>query len=465
MVWAEALQGAVLLVLVAALALFARERSQRSTRDERSIGTIFSNPYLRLMAILAMLLIVLIYDGTEAGWIPGAVVLIVGATVAGADFVLLLVALIKGDKRTSENFVREHYALETRRLDLEAATQVVSVGRRQPFPPLAPAQDGSDDAFTVIREQAATDVIGLLDARTAATQEVRVAIVSAGMDPRLVRHPLFGGRVETHNVTTSTPTEQGMAITASNAALIAATVPGARLLAVQVFDDRLQSRASWLLAGVQAALAWDARVVLLDFGVPVAALDDDSGPLVDLLRTPHPEVVWVAPAGNDGTATAAWPGVERSVLGVAALDETGVLASFSNRGAGVELAAPGTGVLSLHGVAGDGVALAPWVGTSIAAGLATSALACLLATVPGVPAQRALDLLVTTGRDVPAANGIRELQVAAALGALLAERPQSPPPPAPRTEPNHGGHGGHGEHGGTGGHGGTGRTGVPNRRA
>jgi thermitase len=56
--------------------------------------------------------------------------------------------------------------------------------------------------------------------------------------------------------------------------------------------------------------------------------------------------VIVAAAGNDGDATVEYPSGYPQVVSVAAVDDTGARASFSNANAKVEIAAPGVGVLS-----------------------------------------------------------------------------------------------------------------------
>lgn len=112
MTWTETLQAVVIGLVVISVALFTWDRSRDPPSEQRSISQIFSNPYLRVLTILLMVLIVL-RAGDGEGWgLPAVVVLIIGTTVAGADFILLLVALLKGQ----ETFIKEHFALERERL-------------------------------------------------------------------------------------------------------------------------------------------------------------------------------------------------------------------------------------------------------------------------------------------------------------------------------------------------------------
>ncbi|OVE81152.1 hypothetical protein BVY03_04495 [bacterium K02(2017)] len=57
-------------------------------------------------------------------------------------------------------------------------------------------------------------------------------------------------------------------------------------------------------------------------------------------------VLSIAAAGNDGNTRKSYPASYNSVVSVAAIDQNSQLASFSQRNAAVELAAPGVGILS-----------------------------------------------------------------------------------------------------------------------
>ena len=57
-------------------------------------------------------------------------------------------------------------------------------------------------------------------------------------------------------------------------------------------------------------------------------------------------VILVAAAGNDGFSEVSFPARYDSVIGVTALSPDGRVADFSNFGDGVDLAAPGVGIVS-----------------------------------------------------------------------------------------------------------------------
>jgi subtilisin family serine protease len=71
----------------------------------------------------------------------------------------------------------------------------------------------------------------------------------------------------------------------------------------------------------------------------------------------------IAAAGNDGNSRVSYPAGYASVISVAAVDESNVVASFSQYNSDVEIAAPGVGVLSTVPV-GSGLAATVTVGST-----------------------------------------------------------------------------------------------------
>ena len=90
----------------------------------------------------------------------------------------------------------------------------------------------------------------------------------------------------------------------------------------------------------------------------------------------------VAAAGNGGISTLDYPARLPNVVSVAAIDETGRKASFSNYGSGLDLAAPGTTIFTLGG--GTNSQLHTLQGTSFAAPFVSAAAALLLSVDPNL---------------------------------------------------------------------------------
>jgi subtilisin family serine protease len=144
-----------------------------------------------------------------------------------------------------------------------------------------------------------------------------------------------------------------------------------------------------------------------------ADADDDAVTLGDKARCAgFGGAVVIAAAGNRASEHQEYPAAEPStaLLSVAASDSSGWLASFSNRGGWVELAAPGEGITST--VPGGGYAT--WSGTSMAAPLASGAAALLRATDWNLPADKLLQRLRDSG-DKLCGTGMKALDIAAAL--------------------------------------------------
>jgi thermitase len=132
-------------------------------------------------------------------------------------------------------------------------------------------------------------------------------------------------------------------------------------------------------------------------------------------------VVIVAAAGNRGSITPEYPAAERvsELLAVAASTEADTLAIFSNRGAWVDLAAPGERILSSV----PGGEYGTWSGTSMAAPLVAGVAALVRARNSSLTAAQVAGRIVRAavrvcGQDAP------RLDAAAAVAGRLA-RPGS----------------------------------------
>jgi subtilisin family serine protease len=128
---------------------------------------------------------------------------------------------------------------------------------------------------------------------------------------------------------------------ANNGQGMAGVAWGARVMAVKVLDQDGQGWYSDIAAGITYAADNGARIIVLSLG--------GAAPSATLCAAA--EYAWrkgcllVAATGNSGGAVL-YPAACEHVLGVAATDERDAHAAFANRGAQVDLAAPGVSVLS-----------------------------------------------------------------------------------------------------------------------
>lgn len=150
-------------------------------------------------------------------------------------------------------------------------------------------------------------------------------------------------------------------------------LPEARILAIDIFSDAAGDERADVVHLVQAI------DLLLQRGIRIANLSlagPENRVLSDMLRTASDEgMLIVAAAGNDGPrAEPAWPAAAETALAVTAVDGNGSIYRRAQRGAHLDIAAPGVDVWSAASVRG----VKPRTGTSYAAPFATAAAAVLL---------------------------------------------------------------------------------------
>jgi len=138
---------------------------------------------------------------------------------------------------------------------------------------------------------------------------------------------------------------------ADNNAGIAGVAPEAEIMAVRVLDGDGTGSTAGIAAGIGYAADHGANVINMSLSAPAGSGDKAMADAVEAAGTDSNVVVVVA-AGNHGADVAAEPESpcvlpQSNLICVAALNQKGTLASFSNYGAqSVDLAAPGTGTLS-----------------------------------------------------------------------------------------------------------------------
>jgi subtilisin family serine protease len=245
---------------------------------------------------------------------------------------------------------------------------------------------------------------------------VDVAVLDTGVDDG---HPALAGQVTAQaNFSDEPSAADGNGHGTHVASLVAGTgagsdgarqgiAPGADLLAGKVLGDNAEGRASWLIAGMEWAVAQGADVVNLSLGGAPVPTDD---PLVESLErlTAETGTLFVVAAGNRGglgTApfTIETPGSAPSALTVGAVSATDVQAFFSSEGptlAGYRLkpdvTAPGVDILGARAGARDSDLYWPMSGTSQATPIVAGAAALLMQQHPDWSWQRVKAQIVTT---------------------------------------------------------------------
>lgn len=275
---------------------------------------------------------------------------------------------------------------------------------------------------------------------------VTVAVLDTWVD---VSHPDFEGRAQsgadcvaglcragqTRDACDHGTHVAGTVASSSYGAAPEATVLPIRVLRFDEASDECIGEPEDVAAGIRYALARGARVINLSLGADTTGTDD--GPLAEAVGAAAAAgAVVVLSAGNGAVPVADGYGSEALV--VAATTANGSLPAYSQRGGGVDLAAPGgdavdgtcsesTCVTSLFPSGGYAVA----AGTSMSAPMVSGVAALLLAQRPSRSGGDVTELLLGTTRSSDG-GGAGLLDASAALGVTpTVPRPAATPvPPA-----------------------------------
>ncbi|HEY3475095.1 MAG TPA: S8 family serine peptidase [Anaerolineales bacterium] len=279
---------------------------------------------------------------------------------------------------------------------------------------------------------------------------ITVAVLDTGVD---ASHPALAGRlVNGYDFVDldSVPNEEGnheQNVTYGHgthvAGLVALVAPQAKIMPLRVLDEEGNSNI-WVLAEAMAyAVNPDGNLktddgahvinlslsterpthLLADIGQEITCIkqkddddDDDDEKKECLTQNSQKGVVIVASAGNSGSTAPEYPAAEgvSGSLSVGASTPIDSLASFSNYGAWVHIAAPGQDILS--SVPGGEYAF--WSGTSMAAPLVAGEAALVRAVNPRLDAAAIVQRIVNTSFAISGPVP-RRLDAAAALGIPL----------------------------------------------
>jgi subtilisin family serine protease len=251
---------------------------------------------------------------------------------------------------------------------------------------------------------------------------VDIAVLDTGVDES---HPDLSGRVSATGNFTDSPTAEDQFGHGTHVAAIAAgtgagsdgarpgVAPGANLLAGKVLNDDGFGYDSWIIAGMEWAVAEGAEIVNLSLGGGATDGTDPLSQAVNRLSTEH-GTLFVIAAGNDGADYAVGtPGAATTALTVGAVDRADELASFSSRGPRVadnapkpEITAPGVGIVAAR-AAGTGLGTpvdehyTAVSGTSMATPHVAGAAALLAQAHPDWDGAALKDALVSTAQPHP----------------------------------------------------------------
>ena len=233
---------------------------------------------------------------------------------------------------------------------------------------------------------------------------VTVAVIDSGSGP----HPDLDANMEVGRTIIDSIESAGMrdvsdeghgthvagiiAAAADNGVGGAGVAPQVRILPIRTLEPNGEGTARDVSKAVRFAVDAGAKVINLSLG-----RNSEYTPLTSAIQyAVDRNVLVVAAAGNYGADSGpVWPAASDLTLAVTAVDRTNNVTSFDQRGDYIDLAAPGTSILS---TARNDYAFQS--GTSMAAAFVSGAAALLFAAQPSITAAQVRDILQRTATDI-----------------------------------------------------------------
>jgi subtilisin len=214
---------------------------------------------------------------------------------------------------------------------------------------------------------------------------VKVAVVDTGIDtshPDLSANVKGGYSAVSYTRSFSDDNGHGTHVAgtiaaANNTIGVVGVAPNADLYAVKVLDKNGSGYVSDIIKGIQWSVSNGVNVINMSLGSSTYSLAFDTA----CQQAIASGVTIVAAAGNSGPSlgTVGYPAKFAGVIGVSATDSSNVIASFSSRGDGVDIAAPGVSIYSTY----RGSTYATLSGTSMASPHVAGVVALVLTTPVG----------------------------------------------------------------------------------
>ena len=184
--------------------------------------------------------------------------------------------------------------------------------------------------------------------------------------------------------------------------------PQSEILSYRVIDKTGKADSYTVASGIVKAVQDGARVINLSLGAEYGS--DVLKHAVGYARENGVSIV--AAVGNDGEGLVNFPAAYDGVIGVSSVGKNGQVSSFSNYGKGVDIAAPGVGVLA----AWELQERVSFSGTSVSTAIVSASIAAELSNDPNLTSHDAEDLLLRhanesgrPGFDLIAGHGILSL--------------------------------------------------------
>jgi serine protease len=277
---------------------------------------------------------------------------------------------------------------------------------------------------------------------------VTVAVLDTGVD---ASNPDLAGQVLTgYDETTgkdganTDPNGHGthvagtIAADTGNGVGVSSVAPGAKILPVRVLGANGSGYMSDTATGIIYAADHGANVINMSLGATAQVTAVTNA----IAYARSKGVVVVAAAGNsrENGSPVSYPGADPGVIAVAATDSTDTVASYSNQGSYVDVAAPGSAILSTYPTALNKSGYATLYGTSMASPHVAAEAALIKAYRPALTPDQIEQAIESSAVDLGAKGkdtdyGYGRVNAAAGLIAAAAMTSSSPAasPSASRT--------------------------------
>lgn len=269
---------------------------------------------------------------------------------------------------------------------------------------------------------------------TMGKSDVLVAVLDTGVD---YNHPDLQGQVvkgpDFGNNDSDPMDDQGhgthvagtIAALADNGKGVVGVAPKAKILAIKVLGSDGSGSMAAIAKGILKAEEMGAKVINMSLGG-----EQDARTIKDAIdQVTAKGVLVVVAAGNENTTRKTYPAAYESVLSVGATDSRDRRASFSNYGSYVDIAAPGTGILST-----TEKDYKKHDGTSMASPHAAGVAALLLAQKADLSPAQLKAVLETAGDPTTGfQNGIKRLNALKALSMVKSGELPEPKPSQPES--------------------------------
>lgn len=241
---------------------------------------------------------------------------------------------------------------------------------------------------------------------------VKLALLDSGID---LSHPMLAEVSIKQTNLLGNDGEEGKGHGTALASVMAGTnsgvqgiAPGSEILSYRVIDKTGKTDSYTVASGIVKAVQDGASVINLSLGAEHGS--DVLKQAVEYARENGVSII--AAVGNEGEGLVNFPAAYDGVIGVSSVGKSGQVSSFSNYGEGVDIAAPGVGVLA----AWELQEMVSFSGTSVSSAIVSASIAAELSKDSTLTSHEVEDLLLRyaneagkPGYDLIAGHGVLSL--------------------------------------------------------